>query len=101
MYDFPDWLQIEMERRGISQKELAAQVAALEGQRSRAKLAVTLEQVLNVGAELAARLTQAPEREQQQLLRSFVKQITARRIGDNIEGEIVFYVLDREISLPL
>jgi len=101
VYDFPDWLQIEMERRGISQKELAAQVAALEGQRSRAKLAVTLEQVLNVGAELAARLTQAPEREQQQLLRSFVKQITARRIGDNIEGEIVFYVLDREISLPL
>jgi len=84
-------------RRG----ELAAQVAALEGQRSRAKLAVTLEQVLNVGAQLAGRLLAAEEREQQQLLRSFVRVVTAWKVDGEIMGEITFVLFEREISLPL
>jgi hypothetical protein len=53
------------------------------------------------GAELADRLRALEGRPLQQLLRSFVSRITARRDGDELLGEIVFSLLDSAISLPL
>jgi DNA invertase Pin-like site-specific DNA recombinase len=89
---------VAMEKR---QGELKAQISGLESRRKTAHIDISRPEVMGIGVELADRLRALEGRPLQQLLRSFVSRITARRDGDALLGEIVFSLLDSAISLPL